>query len=323
MKNQGLPSPRGANWLNLESWRNINAINDVIKQLFTMTDKVTISALRGGAGAGGFMAALAADRVWAHSGVVVNPHYRTMGLHGSEYWTHFLPERVGSMEAALRITEGKQAYTAQKALEMNLIDKVLETNVEKFQQVLHANVMQLVREEKQSILLQKAQKLTPEYFGKLEAARAFELTVMKNDFASREYNEARRRFVLKEKPLATPVHLSNRMGTRMDGVLLAKRLRKKMGAEFAAQLARMPEGTTPPGLGIIQVNCAATRTPTPSPRLYTHINMVAAIYILITATIDTLPIVCSGGLARGLHHVHQHEGESGAIAGFHRHPQAV
>ena len=323
MKNQGLPSPRGHNWLNLESWRNINAINDVIKQLFTMTDKVTISALRGGAGAGGFMAALAADRVWAHSGVVVNPHYRTMGLHGSEYWTHFLPERVGSMEAALRITEGKQAYTAQKALEMNLIDKVLETNVEKFQQVLHANVMQLVREEKQSILLQKAQKLTPEYFGKLEAARAFELTVMKNDFASREYNEARRRFVLKEKPLATPVHLSNRMGTRMDGVLLAKRLRKKMGAEFAAQLARMPEGTTPPGLGIIQVNCAATRTP--SPCLYTHNihDMVATIYILIAATIDTLPIVCSGGLARGLHHVHQHEGESGAIAGFHRHPQAV
>ena len=315
MSNLGLPSPRGESWLDLESWRNINAINDVIKELFTMTDKVTISALRGGAGAGGFMAALATDRVWAHSGVVVNPHYRTMGLHGSEYWTHFLPERVGSMEAALRITEGKQAYTAQKAVEMNLIDKVLEANVEKFQQVLHANVVQLVREEKQSILLQKAQKFTAEYVGKLEAARAFELSVMKSDFVSREYNEARRRFVLKQKALATPVHLTNRMGTRMDGRLLAKRLHKKIGAEFAAQLARMPEGTTPPGLGIIQVNHAAKKERPLLRPPRASLN--------IAATIDTLPIVCSGGLARGLHHVHQHEGESRAIDGFHRHPQAV
>ena len=46
-----------------ESWENINAIDDVIKQIFSMHVKVTISALRGGAGAGGFMMALAADRV--------------------------------------------------------------------------------------------------------------------------------------------------------------------------------------------------------------------------------------------------------------------
>jgi len=67
-----------------ESWENINAINDVVKALFSAKDKVTISALRGSAGAGGVMMALAADAVWTHSNVVLNPHYLTMGLHGSE-----------------------------------------------------------------------------------------------------------------------------------------------------------------------------------------------------------------------------------------------
>ncbi len=67
-----------------ESWENINAINDVVKAIFSIRDKVTISALRGNAGAGGAMMALAADAVWTHSNVVLNPHYLSMGLHGSE-----------------------------------------------------------------------------------------------------------------------------------------------------------------------------------------------------------------------------------------------
>jgi putative two-component system hydrogenase maturation factor HypX/HoxX len=28
------------------------------------------------------------------AGAVLNPHYRLMGLHGSEYWTYTLPRRV-------------------------------------------------------------------------------------------------------------------------------------------------------------------------------------------------------------------------------------
>jgi len=56
-----------------ESWANINAIDDVVKAIFSMTDKITISAVRGNAGAGGAMAALAADLVWTHGAVVLNP----------------------------------------------------------------------------------------------------------------------------------------------------------------------------------------------------------------------------------------------------------
>ena len=46
------------------------------------------------------MLALGADRVLLRDGIVLNPHYRTMGLFGSEYWTYVLPRRVGRPAAA-------------------------------------------------------------------------------------------------------------------------------------------------------------------------------------------------------------------------------
>ena len=75
-----------------ESWRNINAMNDLVHAILTTTDRLTIAALYGSAGAGGVMLALAADRVLARAGIVLNPHYKAMGgLYGSEYWTYSLP----------------------------------------------------------------------------------------------------------------------------------------------------------------------------------------------------------------------------------------
>lgn len=59
-----------------ESWRNINAINDTIKETFSINDKVVVSVMRGNAGAGGAMAAIASDLVWAHESIIINPHYK-------------------------------------------------------------------------------------------------------------------------------------------------------------------------------------------------------------------------------------------------------
>jgi putative two-component system hydrogenase maturation factor HypX/HoxX len=79
-----------------ESWRNINAIDDLILEILNTMSHLVIAGLRGNAGAGGAMLALAADRAYAMSGVVLTPHYRSMGeLYGSEYWTYTLPRRVG------------------------------------------------------------------------------------------------------------------------------------------------------------------------------------------------------------------------------------
>ena len=50
-----------------ESWRNIIAIDDVVLQILTARQLV-VAGLRGNAGAGGAMLALAADQVWARRG---------------------------------------------------------------------------------------------------------------------------------------------------------------------------------------------------------------------------------------------------------------
>ncbi len=63
--------------------------------------KYVISAMQGGAGAGGVMMALGADKVFAHEGTVMNPHYRSMGLYGSEYWTYSLPKRCALVLAGV------------------------------------------------------------------------------------------------------------------------------------------------------------------------------------------------------------------------------
>src|SRR5208283_4374462 len=70
------------------------------------------------AGAGGAMLALAADLVYAMSGVVLNPHYRSMGeLYGSEYWTYTLPRRVGQRRA-LELTQSCQPLGARAACDI-------------------------------------------------------------------------------------------------------------------------------------------------------------------------------------------------------------
>ena len=92
-----------------ESWRNINAIDDLVLEIINTTSRLTVSALWGSAGGGGAMQmSLAADRIWARAGCVVSPHYKTMGLYGSEYWTYLLPKRVGP-DMAIELTESRVA----------------------------------------------------------------------------------------------------------------------------------------------------------------------------------------------------------------------
>ncbi len=90
-----------------ESWRNINAMDDLVRDIVVTDRQLTIAALQGNAGAGGVFLALAADRVYARDGVILNPHYKGMGnLYGSEYWTYLLPRRVGA-ERARAVTQNR------------------------------------------------------------------------------------------------------------------------------------------------------------------------------------------------------------------------
>lgn len=74
----------------MESWLNINRINDVVYFLlhdFSACNIATVSAIRSNAAAGGVALATACDVVIAGADVVLNPAYRAVGLSGSEYHT--------------------------------------------------------------------------------------------------------------------------------------------------------------------------------------------------------------------------------------------
>ncbi len=109
-----------------ESWRNINAIDDLAEAIIEARDCITVAALGGNAGAGGVFLARAADCVWAHEDVVLNPHYKDMGnLFGSEFWTYLLP-RVCGRDEAKAITQARLPMGAREAHRLGLIDDVFE-----------------------------------------------------------------------------------------------------------------------------------------------------------------------------------------------------
>ncbi|MFF1284784.1 hydrogenase maturation protein [Streptomyces sp. NPDC058299] len=107
-----------------ESWTNLNAMDDLVEAVLRTTDRLVVAALAGNAAAGGAMLALAADQVWCRTGVVLNPHYRRMGLYGSEFWTYSLPRRVGPGHARWLTTQALPV-SAASAERLGLVDRLV------------------------------------------------------------------------------------------------------------------------------------------------------------------------------------------------------
>lgn len=114
-----------------ESWANLNAIDDLVEAVLRTTDRLVVAALGGNAAAGGLMLALAADEVWCRAGAVLNPHYRRMGLYGSEYWTYTLPRRVGA-DTARRLTGEALPVSAATAARIGLVDRLVPVAAREF-----------------------------------------------------------------------------------------------------------------------------------------------------------------------------------------------
>ncbi|MFO1125403.1 MAG: enoyl-CoA hydratase-related protein [Methylocystis sp.] len=138
-----------------ESWRNINAIDDAVYEIINTLSRLVIAGLRGNAGAGGAILALAADRVYAKSGVVLNPHYRSMGeLYGSEYWTYLLPRRVGQAKA-LELMQSCMPIGAKTACTIGFLDDAFGCDGEIFGAELRDRAMRLAQDPSLRALLQK------------------------------------------------------------------------------------------------------------------------------------------------------------------------
>jgi putative two-component system hydrogenase maturation factor HypX/HoxX len=195
-----------------ESWRNINALNDVIREILDIDDRLVVAAMHGNAGAGGVILGLAADRVWAREGVVLNPHYKGMGgLYGSEYWTYLLPRRVGEARAQALVAE-LLPVSAHEALDMHLVDAVFPGVLEQFRDQVRLAATTLANNpEYDSLLADKlARRARDEQTKSLAAYREEELEHMRRNFYGEDpsYHRARQAFVCQTKPAHTPPHLA-------------------------------------------------------------------------------------------------------------------
>ncbi len=184
-----------------ESWRNIQAMNDLMRDIITTDSHLMMAAMQGNAAAGGVMLALAADLVYARKGIVLNPHYKGMGkLYGSEYWTYLLPKRVGATKAR-ELTEALLPISTRMAHQIGLIDDAFEEDAASFRQHISQVAEELAGSPRYACMLEakhRARKID-ESTKPLQAYREEELQQMWLNFfgADRSYHLARQRFVYK------------------------------------------------------------------------------------------------------------------------------
>lgn len=183
-----------------EAWANINAIDDLCLEILT-TRQFVITAFTGSAGAGGVMMALAGDKVLAREGVVLNPHYKTMGLYGSEYWTYTLPMRVGQ-KLASELTQNCLPVSVERAFKIGLVDAIGPRCKNAFLNFVHEQAISQIKSGQTEKMLH--------YNADLAAScRKAELKEMEQDILhDRSGFDAKRRcFVLKNRASKTPERL--------------------------------------------------------------------------------------------------------------------
>lgn len=191
-----------------ESWANINAIDDLAEAIIRCETHLTVAALGGNAGAGGCFLARACDAVWVRDGVVLNPHYRNMGnLYGSEFWTYWLPQRVGA-DGAAALMQHRLPMLAAEAVRMGLYDAVLPAPT--FRVDVARRAAELAADFDEAITAKRERRARDESGKPLAAYRAEELARMRRNFYGFDpgYHVARWHFVAKSPQSWTPRHLA-------------------------------------------------------------------------------------------------------------------
>ena len=185
-----------------ESWSNLRAIDDLVREIIETDSHLVLSALAGDAAAGGVPFALAADRVVARDDVVLNPYYGHMGgLYGSEYWTYLLPRRVGP-ELTARLTGPPfTSLGTRQAVEIGLLDAAFGATLDSFRSQVRGMAERLARTPDlgQRLEDKRRRRARDEQIKPLNAYRKEELARSYGCFfgEDRSYHQARSRFVYK------------------------------------------------------------------------------------------------------------------------------
>lgn len=180
-----------------ESWKNINAMDDLVEEIIRDTKKISIAYLEGNVSAGGVFLARACDLVYSKKSVILNPHYKNMGnLYGSEFWTYLFPKYSGKKEAT-RVINERVPMGVIEAKQIGLIDTITETLNLNFDRISLLREKQTRREQDE--------KIKP-----LSLYREEELQMMHENFYGSDpsYHLARSNFVRKVVKSKTPLHLA-------------------------------------------------------------------------------------------------------------------
>jgi putative two-component system hydrogenase maturation factor HypX/HoxX len=185
-----------------ESWSNLRAIDDLVREIIETDSHLVLSALAGDAAAGGVPFALAADRVVAREDVVLNPYYRHMGgLYGSEYWSYLLPRRVGTELTARLTAPPFTSLGTREAVEIGLLDAAFGATLDSFRSQVRGMAEDLARTPGlgQRLEDKRRRRARDEEIKPLNAYRKEELARSYRCFfgEDRGYHQARRRFVYK------------------------------------------------------------------------------------------------------------------------------
>jgi len=190
-----------------DGWSNINAINDLVKSIIFTSEVITIASVKKNAGAGGVFLALACDKVVSSNTAILNPHYKSLGLSGSEYHTYNLYKRV-SKDIANNLLDECLPISSKKAKDINMIDEIFDIttydeNIQKYASKL------LEDEDSYDEFLWNKEDYLEENDNFINECKNNELKVMYNEFWKDDsiFHTFRGEFVYKTCPIQTPKRL--------------------------------------------------------------------------------------------------------------------
>jgi len=185
-----------------DGWANINAMNDLIKSIIFADEIVTVASFARNAGAGGVFMGLACDFVVAREGIVLNPHYKTLGLTGSEYHTYTLPKRVGEKKAQ-KLLDECLPISVEYGKEIGVVDEVF--SYDSYYEELH----QFAKSSFDNDFIWDKQDYLEENREYIESCKEREIEIMYPEFWEEDssFHKLRREFVYKICSLKTPERL--------------------------------------------------------------------------------------------------------------------
>lgn len=193
-----------------DGWSNINAMNDVVNSVLLCEDIITVASFSKNAGAGGVFLGLACDYCIAKESIVLNPHYQTIGLTGSEYHTYSLPKKVG-LKKSKELLNNCLPLSANMAKEINMVDEVYSSQT--YINDLENFCEDLVKDEEsyENFIDEKKDRLYDDE-EKMQECKEKELSIMYDEFwnKSSSFQTLRKNFVNKTKVLSTPKRLKEK-----------------------------------------------------------------------------------------------------------------